>query len=163
MRTTYGESSTVDCVRWTRILSNTASGPRAVAMLAVLTTFLTGCAVPVGGAIGQCEPDLEPVGVAVPEAGVRGAETISVECYRVVRDSRIEVLFTMPPGPSCYGVSIVDAVESAEAISIELRVGELVNPLGGACPETESLWAVPVELNGSIGDRQVLDRSQAAS
>jgi hypothetical protein len=136
---------------------------RAVLAFAILAMLAGGCAVPVGGAIERCDPDLQPVGILAPEPGVQTADTIAIECYRIVRDSRLEVVFTMPPGPDCYGVSIVDAVESGDAISIELRAGELVNPLGGACPETESQWAVQVELNRSIGDRQVLDRSQPGS
>lgn len=123
--------------------------------------LVAGCANPVGGEIEECDPAFEPAGILVPEPGVRtAADTNPIECYRIVRDSRIEVLFTMPPGPTCYGVSIVDAVENADAISVELRIGELVNPLGGACPESEMVWAVQVELNGPIGDRAVLDRSR---
>ncbi len=162
MRTSSGKSSTVQCVTATKIASGTAASARAVTF-AVLAALVTGCAVPVGGAIAACEAGREPVGVAVPEPGVQTAETISLECFRIVRDSRIEILFMMPPGPACHGVSMVDAVESGDAISVELRVGELVNPLGGACPETETLWAVQVELNRPIGDRHVLDRSRPSS
>ncbi len=138
---------------------NAAARTAAAAALLVL---LAGCANPVGGALEECDPALEPAGILAPEPGVQTADTIAMECYRPVRDSRIEVLFTMPPGPTCHGVSLVDAVESGEAISVELRVGALVNPLAGACPEVETLWAVQVELNGPIGDRQVLDRAQSS-
>ena len=136
---------------------------RAVLAIAMLAMLGVGCAMPVGGRIEECDPALEPAGVAVPELGVQAAEMIALECYRIVRDSRLEVVFTMPPGPACHGVSIVDAIESSDAISIELRVGEVVNPLGGACPEAEMPWAVQVELNQAIGDRRVLDRSQPPS
>ncbi len=133
---------------------------RTAAAVAV-TVLLAGCANPVGGVLEECEPTLEAAGILAPEPGVQtAADTTPIECYRIVRDSRLEVLFTMPPGPDCYGVSIVDAVESGDAISVELRVGALVNPLAGACPETETVWAVQVELNGPIGDRQVLDRAR---
>ena len=132
----------------------------ALRALAMLTVLATGCATPVGGRVDECASDVEPVGIAAPEPGVQAPETIRLDCYRVVRDSRIEVLFDMPPGPDCHGVSIVDAVESADAVSVELRVGPLVNPLGGACPETESVWAVQVELNRPLDGRPVLDRSR---
>jgi len=135
---------------------------RAAAALSLVAMLAAACANPAGGALEECEPGLEPAGIAVPEAGIQTPDTIALECYRVVRDTRIEVLFAMPAGPECHGVSIVDAVESADAVSIELRVGRVVNPLGGACPETESQWAVQVELNQPIGTRQVLDRSQPA-
>ena len=136
---------------------------RTATALLGLALAASGCAVAVGGPLDECAAGVEPVGIAVPESGVQAPETVSLECYRVVRDSRIEVLFTMPPGPDCHGVSVVDAVESADAVSIELQIGKLANPIGGACPEEPMLRAVQVELNGAIEGRQVLDASRPPS
>lgn len=124
--------------------------------LATLVLLLAGCATPRGTPVPLCAGDFEPVFQATPRAMTDRPESIPVECYRITGNARIEVGFFMPPGPDCFAVESVEVVESSDAVSIELRVGGIIDPLG-ACPEQELLWGVLVELNTPIEGREVLD------
>lgn len=126
---------------------------RALTMAALL---LAGCATPQGTPVPECAGDWEPVFQATPRAMTDRPRSIPVECYRVTGRSRIEVGFVMPPGPECFAVESVEVIESPEAVSLELRVGGIIDPLG-ACPEQELPWSVLVELNSPIEGREVLD------
>ena len=128
------------------------SGP----MLAVLLLALAACASPQGTPVPMCPSAFEPVFQATPRAMTDRPESIPVECYRITGNARIEVGFVMPPGPQCFAVESVEVVESPDAVSLELRVGGIIDPLG-ACPEQELLWSVLVELNTPIEGREVLD------
>ena len=128
----------------------------ALRMLAPLVLLLAGCVTPQGTPVPMCASDFEPVFQATPRAMTDRPQSIPVECYRITGNARIEVGFVMPPGPQCYDVESVEVVESPDAVSLELRVGGIIDPLG-ACPEQELLWSVLVELNGPIEGRQVLD------
>jgi hypothetical protein len=128
----------------------------ATRLLAPLVLLLAGCATPQGTPVPLCASDFEPVFEATPRAMTDRPESIPVECYRVTGNARIEVGFIMPPGPDCFAVESVEVVESPDAVSLELRVGGIIDPLG-ACPVQEVLWSVLVELNGPIEGREVLD------
>jgi hypothetical protein len=128
----------------------------ATRLLAPLVLLLAGCATPQGTPVPLCASDFEPVFEATPRAMTDRPESIPVECYRVTGNARIEVGFIMPPGPDCFAVESVEVVESPDAVSLELRVGGIIDPLG-ACPVQEVLWSVLVELNGPIQGREVLD------
>jgi len=129
--------------------------------LAVLVLLLAGCATPQGTPVAICADDFEPVFQARPRAMTDRPQSIPVECYRVTGNARIEVGFIMPPGPQCYAVESVEVVESPDAVSLELRVGGIIDPLG-ACPEQELTWSVLVELNTPIEGREVFDAVGAA-
>ena len=133
------------------------SGP----MLALLILALAACASPQGTPVPVCSSDFEPVFSATPRAMTDRPDSIPVECYRITGNARIEVGFLMPPGPDCFAVESVEVVESADAVSLELRVGGIIDPLG-ACPEQALLWSVLVELNTPIEGREVLDAVGAA-
>jgi len=135
---------------------------RMALLLAALAFALAGCVTPQGTPVPLCADDFEPVFQATPRAMTDRPESIPVECYRVTGNSRIEVGFIMPPGPQCFAVESVEVVESSDAVSLELRVGGIIDPLG-ACPERELPWSVLVELNGSVEGRQVLDAIGPAS
>ncbi len=129
---------------------------RHVAPMLALALALAACATPQGAPVPLCASDFEPVFTASPRAMTDRPQSIPVACYRVTGNARIEVGFIMPPGPQCFAVESVEVTESADAVSLELRVGGIIDPLG-ACPEQELPWSVLVELNTPIGDRQVLD------
>ena len=122
----------------------------------VFVLAMAGCTAPQGTPAPLCADDFEPVFPARPRAMTDRPRSIAVECYRVTGDARIEVGFLMPRGPECFAVDTVEVVESPEAISLELRVGGIIDPLG-ACPEQELLWSVLVELNSPVDGREVLD------
>lgn len=128
------------------------SGP----MLALLLLVLAGCVAPQGTPVPICSRDFEPVFQATPRAMTDRPQSIPVECYRITGTARVEVGFIMPAGPQCHAVESMEVVESSDAVSLELRVGGIIDPLG-ACPEQELLWSVLVELNGPIDGREVLD------
>lgn len=132
---------------------------RAVAVLALL---LAACVSPQGTPIPLCADDFEPVLSARPRAMTDRPESIPIECYRITGNARLEVGFIMPPGPECHAVESVEVVEGPDAVSLELRVGGIIDPLG-ACPEEELPWSVLVELNGPIEGREVLDAIGLAS
>lgn len=132
------------------------SGSPFAPMLAALVLMLAGCITPQGTPVPECGPDFAPVLEGAPRAMTDRPESIPIECYRVTGNARIEVGFFMPPGPQCYAVESVEVTESADAVSLELRVGGIVDRLG-ACPEEALLWSVLVVLNNPIGDREVLD------
>jgi hypothetical protein len=132
------------------------TGRRYAPMLAALVMTLAGCVTPQGTPVPECPPDFAPVLEGTPRAMTDRPESIPVECYRVIGNARIEVGFFMPPGPQCYQVESVEVTESADAVSLELRVGGIIDRLG-ACPEEELLWSVLVELNSAVGGRDVLD------
>lgn len=129
---------------------------RSVPALAVLLFVLAGCVAPQGTPVPLCASDFEPVLQATPRAMTDRPQSIPVECYRVTGNARIEVGFLMPPGPDCFAVESVEVVESPDAVSLELRVGGIIDPLG-ACPAEELPWSVLVELNAPIEGREVLD------
>lgn len=118
--------------------------------------ILAGCVTPQGSPVPPCGEEFEAVLQGDPRAMTNQPQSIPVECYRIIGNARIEVGFLMPPGPQCYEVESVEVVESTDAVSLELRVGGVSDPLG-ACPEEELPWSVLVELNGPIEGRQVLD------
>lgn len=130
--------------------------------LIVLAVLLSGCASPQGTPVPMCADDFEPVLPATPRAMTDRPQSIPIECYRITGNARIEVGFIMPPGPQCYAVESVEVVEGPDAVSLELRVGGIIDPLG-ACPEDELPWSVLVELNGPIEGREVLDAIGQAS
>lgn len=130
--------------------------PTLLRLLAALVLLLSGCAAPQGTPVPMCASDFEPVFQATPRAMTDRPESIAIDCYRVTGDARIEVGFTMPPGPDCFAVESVEVIESPQAVSLELRVGGIIDPLG-ACPEQELPWSVLVELNSPIEGREVLD------
>lgn len=130
--------------------------PRSARMLAMLVLAIAGCAAPRGTPVPECDADFAPVFQATPRAMTDRPESMPVKCYRVTGNARIEVGFVMPPGPQCFAVESVEVVESSDAVSLELRVGGIVDPLG-ACPEQELAWSVLVELNRPIEGREVLD------
>jgi hypothetical protein len=131
-------------------------------MVAALATLVAGCAAPQGTPVPECASDFAPVFEATPRAMTDRPESIPIECYRITGNARIEVGFVMPPGPECFAVESVEVTESADAVSLELRVGGIIDPLG-ACPEQELLWSVLVELNSPIEGREVLDAIGSAS
>ena len=128
---------------------------RITALLASLFV-LAGCATPQGTPVPLCGDDFEAVLQGDPRAMTSQPQSIPVECYRIIGNARIEVGFFMPAGPQCFEVESVEVSESSEAVSLELRVGGVSDPLG-ACPEEELPWSVLVELNGPIEGREVLD------
>jgi hypothetical protein len=138
------------------------TGRRFAPMLAGLVLTLAACATPQGTPVSECAPDFAPVFEATPRAMTDRPESIPIECYRITGNARIEVGFVMPPGPDCFAVESVEVTDSADAVSLELRVGGIIDPLG-ACPEQELLWSVLVELNSPIEGRQVLDAIGSAS
>lgn len=124
-----------------------------------LAICLAGCVTPQGGAVSECGPDWEPVVLDGPSTITSPARTISIECYRVVREQRIEVGVLMPPGPECHAIDHVEIIENDEAVSLEVRIGRAASPLIGACPEEELPWGATVELNAPVAGRRVLDAS----
>lgn len=139
-----------------------ARGSTLAVLVLALALALTGCLSPQGTPVPMCASDFEPIFQATPRAMTDRPESIPVECYRITGNARIEVGFIMPPGPQCFAVESVEVVESADAVSLELRVGGIIDPLG-ACPQQELLWSVLVELNTPIEGREVLDVVGAAS
>ena len=126
-------------------------------MVATLLVTLAGCAAPVVGTpIELCDDRWEALLAADPQAMTNQPQTIPIECYTVTGTSRLELGFLMPAGPDCFGVELVEVIESSEAVSLELRVGGVADRLG-ACPREEIPWSVLVELNAPVGDRQILD------
>jgi hypothetical protein len=127
-----------------------------IILVAALVVSLAGCATPQGTPIEVCDEDWEPLFAADPRAMTDRPETIPIECYTVTGSSRLELGFLMPPGPDCFGVELVEVIESSDAVSLELRVGGVADRLG-ACPPDPLPWSVLVELNGPVGDRAILD------
>jgi hypothetical protein len=137
--------------------------PRSAAWLLAtlaLALVLSACVSPQGAPIEECGPDFQADVTETPATITGPARTISIQCYRVIAERRLEIGFVMPPGPECFAVDHVDVIEDAESLSLELRIGPIRNPLGGACPEVEFVWATPVELNRLYDGRQVLDASR---
>jgi hypothetical protein len=135
----------------------TMPGPLATAALLVL--LLAGCVSPHGAPIQECGPEWEPAIVDGPPGTTGFPFTVSIECYTVIAERRLQVGFFMPPGPECYAVGVVEVIEDGEAISLEVRVAESRSPLAGACPPEELAWSATVELNRPVEGRRVLDAS----
>jgi len=129
---------------------------RASWLLVAIFVLLAGCASPEGTPLEVCGDDWEPLLAADQQAMTDRPQTIPIECYSVTGSSRLELGFLMPPGPDCFGVELVEVIESSEAVSLELRVGGVADRLG-ACPPEAIPWSVLVELNAPVGDRQILD------
>lgn len=129
---------------------------RHLLSVVALAVLVVGCVAPQGTPVPECVADFESLFAATPRAMTDRPQSIPVECYRVTGEARIEVGFIMPPGPQCHAVESVEVIEGPDAVSIELRVGGIIDPLG-ACPEEELPWSVLVELNGPIEGREVLD------
>lgn len=133
---------------------------RTSAVLLIAALVLAGCIVPSGGPIPSCGDDWQPTTVEGGTVVTGNLQTLPIECYRVTAERRLELGILMPPGPDCYAVDYVEVVEDAEAVSLEVRIGTISNPLGGACPPESFPWGVPVELNQPIGERRILDASR---
>lgn len=136
--------------------------PSRLTAAVVAALLLAGCATPTGGPVEVCGPDWEPVIVDGPPGTTGFPETVPIECYLPIAERRIQVGFSMPPGPTCYAIDVVEVVENAEAVSLEVRVAESRSPLAGACPPDELPWAATVELNQPVADRRILDASRPA-
>jgi hypothetical protein len=134
---------------------------RLVGALVVLIG-VAGCVAPSGSPVELCDDAWEPVTVQGGTTVTGDLESHPIECYRVIAEQRLEVGILMPPGPECYAVDFVDVIESDDAVSLEVVIGSINNPLGGACPPEALPWGVPVELNGPAEGRRILDASRPA-
>ena len=120
---------------------------------------VAACAVPSGEEPLICDAQwLEIDAVIVRDAGVE-ERTVPVDCYRRVAARRVRLGFTLPPGPTCWHLSRVDLVESADAAEITLRVARHDEPAAGACPEEPTRVVTELDLQAPIGDRRILDGS----
>jgi hypothetical protein len=132
---------------------------RRIGAVALALMLLVACVAPHGAPIEECGPGWEPDIVDGPPGTTGFPFTLSIECYTVIAERRLQVGFFMPPGPECYAVSVVEVIEDGDAISLEVRVAEARSPLTGACPPDELAWNATVELNQPIDGRRVLDAS----
>ncbi|MBW3612885.1 MAG: hypothetical protein KY392_03375 [Chloroflexi bacterium] len=126
-------------------------------LFACLLIGLSACVAPAGAPVPECDRSWEPVVVDGGGVVTGNLDTIAIDCYQVTGERRLQVGVTMPPGPECYAVDFVEVIEDDEAISLEVRIGTINNPLGGVCPPEAFAWGVLVELNEPVADRRVLD------
>jgi hypothetical protein len=75
---------------------------------------------------------------------------------RVDNDHAVAVQFTTGT-PECYGVHAT-VTETADTVSIDLLGGTLPEAVGRACIMIAVSGTLEVQLQGPLGDRQVLDK-----
>ena len=78
-----------------------------------------------------------------------------------IANRRVSVGFILPGGPSCHLLERVELVESADAVSITLFGAVDDDPAAGACPEEPRHVTTEIDLAAPVGDRALLDGSQA--
>ena len=128
---------------------------------ALAALLLAACASPAGVPVEEeCDATWRFVEsqILVELDGER--QTVQIECIRDIGLRRIRIGFMMPSGPSCFGLTGIDVVESGDAVSITLVVAPTDDPLAGACPDNGVRAATEIELQAPVGDRDLLDGSR---
>ena len=129
------------------------------AVTAVLALALAACASPAGTERSGCGPEWLDVPSVLTEPDGTDGGPIAIECMQQIRNRRVRIGFTLPPGPSCHQLARVELVESADAVAITLIGGVNDDPAAGACPEEPRPAATEVDLAAPLDERTLLDGS----
>lgn len=134
-----------------------------VAAAALAALVVTGClSSPAGVPVESCTPDWEAHVTQAPRGFTRDPAPVAVECWRRGEGRILEVGFVMPAaGGDCRAVDRVELTEDSGAVAVTVMIGGVGSDVSGICPDEDQPWIVPVELRSELGDRVVLDASQA--
>jgi len=123
--------------------------------------LLAGCTAPTGAPVEvECDASWRFIESHVV-AEINGERTtVPIECIRRAGERRVRIGFMKPPGPSCYGLTGIEVVESGEAVSITLVVARSDDPQAGACPDEAVRASTEIELQAPVADRLLLDGSR---
>lgn len=127
---------------------------------ALVALLLVGCSVPAGAEVEVCDGTWREVEARIVTPGADRPQPVQIECMRRVGQRRVRIGFLMPPGPTCYRLSAIDVVETAEAVSITLLTGRDDDPMAGACPEDAVRTTTEIDLQAPVDDRALLDGSR---
>jgi hypothetical protein len=106
-----------------------------------------------------CNADwLEVPSVATQVGGV-DERIIQSDCIEQIANRRLRIGFSMPRGPSCYVLSRVELLESADAVSITLVAAVRDDPNAGPCADEAQMVVTEVDLASPVEDRRLLDGS----
>lgn len=142
---------------WRYSSTGSTTAPMRSAVLAGL--LLVACSAPAGGTVDECDSSWREIESVIVTPGGSAAGPVPIDCMRRVDQNRVRIGFRMPPGPTCYRLSEVRVLESADAVSITLIAARDDNPTAGACPETPPRTTTEVDLQAPVADRTLLDGS----
>ena len=130
---------------------------RRAALVAAL--LLAACGTPVGEPVDQCDASWRDVESLIVTAEVADPRSVPIDCMRQIDEYRIQIGFTLPAGPSCYGIAGIGLVESADAVAVTVRIGVNEDPAAGACPTEPQLVTTEIDLQAPVAGRTLLDGS----
>ena len=120
---------------------------------------IAGCTAPTGAERTGCNATwLEVPSVAAKPGGTQ-EQLLTIDCIEEIANRRLRIGFSLPGGPSCYVLSRVDLLESADAASVTVFGAVIDDPNAGACPDDRQMVVTEIDLASPVGDRQLLDGS----
>jgi hypothetical protein len=126
--------------------------------LAVLL-LLAGCATPAGSARHGCNADWLDAPAVATQIGGAEQRPLAIDCIEQIANRRLRIGFSLPGGPSCYVLSRVELLESAESASVTVFGAVIDDPNAGACPDEPQMVVTEIDLASPVGHRQLLDGS----
>jgi hypothetical protein len=132
----------------------------------MLARLLAACSIVVFGPVAPASADPHaPPELADPQSGfgftdnpgIVDPHPLPVEAWSRRGDDAIAVHFTTG-SPECFGVHAT-AHETAEAVTVELVGGALLEAVGRACTMIAVFGTLDVPLQGPLGERAVLSMS----
>jgi hypothetical protein len=130
------------------------------AIAAALLVGLVGCvAQPEGVRVPECEGIAldRPMTRVDPLDAPARQELVAIECWRESDRERVELWYSLPPGPTCWRLTAVELRESADAVGLALSAGTADDATGGACAPDHASERTVVELQAPLADRVILD------
>jgi hypothetical protein len=128
---------------------------------ALVALLLAACATPTGAPVEvECDASWRFIESHVLAEIDAERTTVPIECIRRAGVRRLRIGFMMPPGPSCYGLTGIEVVESGEAVSITLVLARDDDPAAGACASEAVRAATEIELQAPVAERVLLDGSR---
>jgi hypothetical protein len=129
---------------------------RAVVVALVLTA---ACSTPAGEERHGCNAEWLDVPPVATQVGGVEERALQIDCIGQIANRRLRIGFRLPGGPSCYILSRVELLESADAVSVTLIGAVTDDPNAGACTDDPQMVVTEVDLAAPVADRRLLDGS----
>ena len=122
--------------------------------------LLAACATASGAETPLCDAGWRNRETRIVEPGGADERAVAIDCMRALERRRLRIGFTMPGGPDCQRLSRIDVVETADAVSVTVFVARSDDPSAGTCADEPQRVRTELDLQQSVGTRDLLDGSR---